>query len=216
MASGFQPPMLIWSSDNLSDAFRSFEQYCSLIFEGPFSAKTEKEKVTYFLLWIGHHGLDVYDSFQWDDDTDRYKLAPVWKKFQDHIQPKVNLWFARYSLQQCKQAQHESVDEFISHCRTQAAKCKFSKQAETETQLVEQLIVGTRHTEVQEKLLEKGDSLSSFGIGNCQDIWSNQRPASQVADQDRCARHPHSRIRVKVWEMWHTPCQVMGRLTRQG
>ena len=70
MASGFQPPMLIWSSDNLSDAFRSFEQYCSLIFEGPFSAKTEKEKVTYLLLWIGHHGLDVYDSFQWDDDTD--------------------------------------------------------------------------------------------------------------------------------------------------
>ena len=98
MASGFQPPMLIWSSDNLSDAFRTFEQYCSLIFEGPFSAKTEKEKVTYLLLWIGHHGLDVYDS------------------------------------------------------------------AETETQLVEQLIVGTKHTEVQEKLLEKGDSLSSFDM----------------------------------------------------
>ena len=116
------------------------------------------------LLWIGRHSLDVYDSFQWDDDIDKYKLVPVWKKFQDHIQPKVNSWLARYSLQQCKQAQHESVDEFISHCRTQAAKCKFWSQAETETRLVEQLIVGTKHAEVQEKMLEKGDSLSSLDM----------------------------------------------------
>ena len=82
--------MLNWSSDNLPDPFCSFEQYCSLIFEGPFSAKTEKEKVTYLLLWIGRHGLDIYNSFQWDNDTDKYKLVPVWKKFHDHIQPKVN------------------------------------------------------------------------------------------------------------------------------
>ena len=154
--------LLNGSSDNLPDVSLSFEQYCSVIFEGPFSAKTEKEKVTYLLLWIGRNGLDVYDSFQRDDNTDKYKLAPVWKKFKDYIQPKVNSWLARYSLLQCKQAQYESVDELISRCRTQAAKCKFSSQAETEARIVEQLIVGMKQAEVQEKLLEEGDSLPSL------------------------------------------------------
>ena len=162
MASGFQTPSINWSSDNLPDAFSSFRQYCQLIFDGPYSTKSEKEKVTYLLLWIGRQGLDVYNSFTWDNADDRHKLTEVWLKFSDHIEPKVNSWLARYTLQQFRQSPEESVDTFISRCRTQAAKCKFKDADETNSRLIELLIVGTKHPEVQAKILEKGDGVTSL------------------------------------------------------
>ena len=82
-ASGFNTPTLNRSSDNLSEAFRSFKQYCELIFDGPFSKKSAKEQVTFILLWIGSRGCDIYNAWVWDTDEDRHKPEKVWKKFQN-------------------------------------------------------------------------------------------------------------------------------------
>ena len=54
------------------------------------------------------------------------------------------------------------MDEFVARLRVLAAKCKFADVGETHVRLIEQIIVGTKHVAVQEKLLEKGDSLSSL------------------------------------------------------
>ena len=50
----------------------------------------------------------------------------------------------------------------MARCRVLAAKCKFTDILETNVRLIAQLIVGTKHVQIQEKLLEKGDSLSSL------------------------------------------------------
>ena len=160
-AAGFSTPSLDWTSTNLPDAFRSFSQYCTLIFDGPFAAKMEKEKVTYLLLWIGRHGR-VYDGWTWTDPDDKFKLHEVLTRFKKHIKPKVNSYFVRYNFHQCRQTPSESVNEFMARCHVLAAKCKFTDILETNIRLIEQLIVGTKHVQIQEKLLEKGDSLSSL------------------------------------------------------
>ena len=161
-SSGFATPSLNWSSPNLPEAFRSFRQYSTLIFDGPFANKTEKEKVTYLLLWIGSHGRDIYDGWTWNTPEEKFRLQIVLERFQRHIEPQVNSYLARYTFHQCRQAADESVDEFIARCRVIAAKCKFTDLMETNIRLTEQLIVGTKHVEVQEKLLEKGDALASL------------------------------------------------------
>ena len=56
----------------------------------------------------------------------------------------------------------ESTDDFLCCCRNLAVKCKFKDVAEINTRLLEQLIIGTRHKSVQERLLEKGDQLKSL------------------------------------------------------
>ena len=161
-SSGFATPSLNWSSPNLPEAFRSFRQYSTLIFDGPFANKTEKEKVTYLLLWIGSHGRDIYDGWTWNTPEEKFRLQIVLERFQRHIEPQVNSYLARYTFHQCRQAADESVDEFIARCRVIAAKCKFTDLMETNIRLTEQLIVGTKHVQVQEKLLEKGDALASL------------------------------------------------------
>ena len=89
-------------------------------------------------------------------------MDAVFNRFEKHIEPQVNSYLARFHFHQCRQAVEESVDEFIARCRVLAAKCKFADQLETNTRLTEQLIVGTKHVQVQEKLLEKGDGLASL------------------------------------------------------
>ena len=130
-SSGFATPSLNWSSPNLPEAFRSFRQHSTLIFDGPFANKMEKEKVTYLLLWIGSHGRDIYDGWTWNTPEEKFRLQIVLERFQRHIEPQVNSYPARYTFHQCRQATDESVDEFIARCRVIAAKCKFTDLMET-------------------------------------------------------------------------------------
>ena len=53
----------------------------------------------------------------------------------------------------------ENVDEFMTRCKAQAEKCKF-EASELKVRLIEQLIEGTPHKKVQEKLLNKDEKLT--------------------------------------------------------
>ena len=70
-----------------------------------------------------------------------------------HILPRVNSFLAGHNFHLARQMQDESVNKLISRCRVLAAKCKFTDILEVNTRFIEQLIIGTKHVIVQEKLL---------------------------------------------------------------
>ena len=72
----------------------------------------------------------------------------------------MNHRLAKYQLQQPKQMQEESIDDFMTRCRNQATKCKFRDDTDVGERLIEQLIIGTKHKKVQERLLSKGEYLT--------------------------------------------------------
>lgn len=158
--TGFRTPEMNWHAADLPDEFAKFKQYCNLIFSGPFEKKTEKEQASFILLWIGRQGIETYNSWTWEDDSESTKPSEIWERFERHLAPKVNHRLARYQLQQLKQTQEESIDDFMTRCRNQATKCKFRDVTEVEERLIEQLIIGSKHKKVQERLLSKGDSLT--------------------------------------------------------
>ena len=43
--SGIEPPRMNWLATDLPTEFRSFRQYCELIFSGPFAEKRHSERV---------------------------------------------------------------------------------------------------------------------------------------------------------------------------
>ena len=47
----------------------------------------------------------------------------------------------------------------MTRCRIQGKKCRFRDALEAEERLIEQLIIGIRHTKLQEKLLSRDDML---------------------------------------------------------
>lgn len=156
--TGITPPSFDWQSNNLPTAFDNFEQYCKLIFTGPLSKKSDAEKVTFLLLWLGQEGIKVYNSW---DLTDQEKAKPevVFEKFKKHFEPKSNFRINRYHLHNYRQQSNESTDDFIARCKIQARKCKYTDAALHE-KLIEQLILGTRHKKIQESLLKKDETLT--------------------------------------------------------
>ena len=157
-ALAFTPPKMDWEATNLPDELARFKQYCSLIFTGPFADLSDKERVSYILLWIDRQGVDIYNSWSLPD-SDKEKPDVIWDRFEKHLAPKVNYRLARFQLQQLVQKSNEPVDDFITRCRNQAAKCKFRDATEVADRLIEQIIKGTKHKRIQEKLLQD-ESLS--------------------------------------------------------
>jgi hypothetical protein len=52
--------------------------------------KTEKEKASYILLWIGRQGVDIYKSFVWENEQDKVKPKAIWEKYGKHLAPRTN------------------------------------------------------------------------------------------------------------------------------
>ena len=78
--------------------------------------------------------------------------------FEKHFEPKSNFHIRRFNLQKFRQDQHETIDDFITRCKLQAKKCKFSA-TEMDDRLIEQLIIGTKYMKVQGRLLGKDEKL---------------------------------------------------------
>ncbi|XP_071842713.1 uncharacterized protein [Apostichopus japonicus] len=156
--SGITPPVFDWRSHDLPYAFQNFQSYCKLIFTGPLASKSPKEQVTYLLLWMGQEGISIYQTWELDVNT-KENPEEIFKRFKKHFEPKTNYRLARYKLQKLRQNHSENVDEFITRCKIQADKCKFDL-AESKVRLIEQLILGTPHESVQEKLLSKDEKLT--------------------------------------------------------
>ena len=88
------------------------------------------------------------------------KPEKVWAKLQTHVEPKVNYRVARLFLQKLKQEEGESFDDYVAKCKLHAFKCNFRDEQKVSGRVIEQIITGTRHTEVQKELLGKDPALT--------------------------------------------------------
>ena len=129
--SGIEPPRMNWLAADLPTEFASFRQYCEFIFRRPSADKDESARVTHILLWVGQEGLDMYNT--WDlCDADSKKMDVILGRFKALIEPKANFRLSRFNLQKFRQNASESVDEFMTRCRIQGKKCRFSDALEAE------------------------------------------------------------------------------------
>ena len=210
-AAGFTPPSMDWQAADLPDEFERFQQYCLLVFQGPFSDKSDKEKVAYVMLWIGRTGVDAFNSFEWDNASDKSKVAAVFKKFNKHLQPRVNARLARFELQKYRQQPDESVDDFFARCKKKTSKCKFRDAQETNDRLIEQLIVGTKHSKVQERLLEGGSDLTlDEALDKARTYEATQRHMEQLSTATSSSRLPET-VHAISKSVGHADCGKCGR-----
>ena len=108
-------------------AFGKFKQKCELMFKSVLKDAEGEEQVSYILLWVGEQGLDIYNSWTFEDGKDQKDQAKILDRFMEHLEPRTNHRIHRYTLQGMRQEQGESIyiDNFIAKIKNIATKCKF-------------------------------------------------------------------------------------------
>ena len=155
--SGIPPPVMNWKSSNLPEQWEKFKLHVDLIFSGPLEAKTEAEKVSYLLLWIGEEGRQIYKTWTLAaPGTDPTKLDTYYKKFKAHVQPKLNPIFSRYRFNNEVQGS-DSIDAFVTRLRLRAKDCSF---AEEDNMIRDRIVFGCSNAKVRAKLIDEGDKLT--------------------------------------------------------
>ena len=123
--AGISPPTMNWDDPNPSEALKKFQRHVNFVFTGPFKGKSEEEKVSYLLLWIGEKGRDIHSTWQLSQEESK-KLDTYFSKFASHLQPKTNSIFSRYKFYSQKQ-DSDTIDQFVTRLRLIAKECNFKK-----------------------------------------------------------------------------------------
>jgi len=80
-----------WDSSNLPEAWDKFIRHSMLVFSGPLKSKSEEEKVSYLLLWVGDKGRDIRHTWTIGvtKTLERAKDSLFWpgmtKQITDHV-----------------------------------------------------------------------------------------------------------------------------------
>ena len=154
MADSLTQIRMDWSNPNKSEAMKLFKQQCEMVFR---RQKIKKEdQVDEILLRTGVTGIQKFNSWGLSE-ADQKNPESVWQKFAEYGETgQQNFRIARLALRTVKQklvnGETETVEDFMGRCKMQAQLCDF-KAEEIEERLIEQLIAGTVHTDVQKELL---------------------------------------------------------------
>ena len=55
-------PSLDWESNDLPREWNNFQTHAEFMFAGPLKNKSEEEKCSFLMLWVGNKGLDIYGT----------------------------------------------------------------------------------------------------------------------------------------------------------
>ena len=149
-----------WGNPNKAEAMALFKQQCEMIFRRKKIGK--EDQVDEILLRAGIIGIKKFNSWGLSEEEAK-KPEEVWKRFKEYGETTQNFRIARLALRTVRQktmgAEVESVEDFMGRCRLQAQLCNF-EATELPERLIEQLIAGTAHADVQKELLSQDKNLT--------------------------------------------------------
>ena len=147
---------------NLSDRLHQGENWKSFRREWKFyelaagiHKKAQEVRVASLLNVIGKEGMDMYETFQWENSSDALKIDKVLEKFEERCVPARNETYERYVFFKREQLSNESLDSYITALMKLSESCGFG--ALRESLVRDRLILGVKDDRVREKLLGKRD-----------------------------------------------------------
>ena len=156
--NGLPTPTMDWTANDAVRAFAKFKEICLLLFNGPLADVSEERQVNYLLLWVGEEGRELATSWNLSD-ADRKRLKSYWDRYERFVKPKSNFRIARFRLRGAKQAEGESVDQFVKRIRLIANECAYNAD-QIDEHLIDTLIFGCSSERIKSKLLQKDENLT--------------------------------------------------------
>ena len=110
-------------------AWRRWEQqYKVYMVAAELSKKPEATRVAILLHSVRPEALDIFSTFQWEDGQDQDDTDTVLQKFRDYCQPRKNTVFECYTFWDRNQQEGESIDQWVTDLKNNAATCEFGDQ----------------------------------------------------------------------------------------
>ena len=189
-------PSLDWESNDLPREWKNFQTHAEFMFAGPLKNKSEEEKCSFLMLWVGNKGRDIYGT--WALTAEQKKsLSTLCTKFKDYVEPKSNKVFARYQFQCIVQGEGDTCDQFITALKVKVKDCGYEKEDEM---VRDRIVFGVRSAKVREKLIMQGSDLT---LENAIDIarmyeQSQAQLKSMTAEDPKLSVNAIGRSKSKV------------------
>lgn len=115
---------------------------------------------------IGPEGFDVYETFTFEDSTDKDNVDKLIQKFDEYFGVKPNITLARYNFFTRNQEIGESINQYVTALKLLAKNCGFQT---LEIELIrDRIVCGIKNAVVRDRLLRTDDLTLDKAIKICQ------------------------------------------------
>lgn len=180
--TGAGVPKMDWNSVDLPSSWRTFKQHVEFMFSGPLYKKSEEEKCSYLMIWVGDKGRDIYNTWSLTAE-EKKKLETYYNKYEAHVEPKSNVVFTRYKFNERVQGENESFDQYITELKLLARHCRYTDQ---DDMIRDRIVFGCKSVKVREELIKQGSELTlqkAIDIARTQEISQAQLKSMAGAEQ---------------------------------
>ncbi|XP_030851255.1 uncharacterized protein K02A2.6-like [Strongylocentrotus purpuratus] len=184
MATNLSQPQPLELTGNLAENWKRFKQRFELYNVASGMSKTEEKAQTSMLLHvIGEEALDIYNTFQFEEDTgDEMKLEKVLKKFENYCMPKRNVTFERHKFFTRSQHKNETTDQYATELRNRAKSCDFGDLKDS--LIRDRIICGIVNSMVRERLLRQDDLTLDKTLQLCRSAETTRAQAKELSSTD--------------------------------
>jgi len=173
------PAALKLDSSNLAEEWKFWLQKFELYLQASgASEKSEATQLAIFLHCLGDDALRVYNSFQFNTESQRESLNVVREKFKEYCTPRKNVVFERHQFFKIAQTEGEMIDSFITKLRLQAKSCDFGMQEES--LIRDRIVLGCQDASVQERLLREPDLTLQKAMDMCRSSEATKERLKQI------------------------------------
>ena len=170
------------------------------------SGKTEKEKVSYLMTYIGDKGREVYLTFDWrtitlEDGTripENDTLEGVYRHYEAYVKPKKNQIRATVNFHRRKQKEGERFHDFVTDLKLLVRDCGYD---DNDRMMRDAIVLNALSQDVRQKCLERGDELTldmAINIGQTSETAQESiRAIDQEVDKVHALRASHKRGQTK-------------------
>ena len=142
-------PCMDWQATYLEVAWKSFKSHVEFVFSGPLKGKSEEEKCSYFMIWTGEKGRNMFQT--WNHDVIEKKLLDsYYTKFEAYVKPRSNEIYNRYKFQTKCQEEGETFEQFATHLQIRIKDYKYPEQ---DKMVRDRIVIGIRNQMIREKLI---------------------------------------------------------------
>ncbi|XP_052751506.1 uncharacterized protein K02A2.6-like [Galleria mellonella] len=170
-----------------ADAWKKWKQQFMLFLKASGVA-SERSSVQASLMvnLIGPDGFDVYQTFTFDEDSERDDVAVLMKKFDNYFGTKPNVTLMRYKFFTRNQDEGESIQQYVTALRLLSKTCEFTT---LEEELIrDRIVCGIRHSTVRDRLLRRAQE-------SCRQIGSS----GDTARVDAVSARGRGRSAARSW-----------------